>query len=102
MGRPESELKRLISEHRTDVELLRAKCKHPPNMIIIRLDYSSVGLSSGTPTVHVVCTNCGAKKIICGLDSKQRHKVRKTLKRQGFKDERTGCFIQHDWELDRG
>lgn len=96
-----SDLKELLSRHRCDVSRLRGRCQHRERDITIREDHSVVGCGSAYPSIHVVCRNCGAKKIIFRSgETELKKKVKKTLKRQGFADERMDLAIQYDWELD--
>jgi len=94
-----SELIELEKRHMEEIDSLRARCPHRPKWIKIHQDSSVVGLGSSTPSVHVVCQNCGVKKIIFRKSGEEKRKVQKTLKKQGFKDERLNCAVQHSWEL---
>lgn len=95
-----SELKTLIQEHREAVKDLRDKCRHPAKMISFRLDHSAVGRGSSVPPIHLTCTNCGMVKVIFEVPKNEYRKVRKTMGKQGFKDERTDLYFQYDWELE--
>lgn len=96
-----SELKEMWKRHREEIDRLRKSCKHEKKFIKIYEDGACVGCGSAYPSVNVVCCNCGKGKIIFGLDSKKRKTVKKTLKRQGFKDERSPCFARHEWEIEK-
>lgn len=94
-----SELKELLDKHRKEIDTLRKNCSHEKKYIKIREDSSCVGCGSIHPSVNVICRNCGSKKIIFGLDSCKRKTVKKSLKRQGFKDERCGLVITFEWDI---
>jgi len=94
-----SQLKAMLQRHRDEIEALRKSCSHDEKSIKIRLDRSVIGCGTGHPAVHVVCRNCGCMKIIFELDADARKTVRKTMDRQGFKDERIST-IQYEYELD--
>lgn len=94
-----SQFLQLQAKHRKEIDELRENCTHPSEYIKIREDRSQIGKGTAYPVVHVVCCNCGTKKIIFNLDEKQRKTVKKTLKKQGFRDERLDLYAQYDWEL---
>ena len=95
-----SALLEMKHRHELEEDELRKNCKHLPSYIKIKLDHSCVGAGSCYPRVDVTCRNCGTKKCIFNLDSDKRKTVKKTLKRQGFKDERCGLYVQYDRELE--
>lgn len=96
-----SELKALIDGHNAAVDALRKRCDHAPKYLKIYLDHSVVGCGSSIPSVHVICRNCGTKKIIFRrTEAEERTKVEKTMAKQGFSDERMDCVIRYEWELE--
>jgi hypothetical protein len=96
-----SELKALIDGHNAAVEALRKRCVHEPKNLKIHEDHSVVGRGSSGPSIHVVCRNCGTKKIIFRrTEAEYKRKVEKTMAKQGFEDERLGCAITYEWELE--
>ena len=94
-----SELRVIWKRHELEVRALRQRCPHRKEDIVIRCDGSNIGKGALYPAVHVICTNCGRKKIIFGLSLEKRKKVKKRLTRQGFKDERLEGRVQYNWEL---
>jgi hypothetical protein len=95
-----SELQEMHQRHRGEEEELRKHCLHNPGHIKIRYDRSCVGAGSAYPSVHVVCRNCGCKKIMFREDAELKVKIVKTLRRQkGIKDQRLDCVATYDWEL---
>jgi len=95
-----SKLQELRDKHYEEIKALRKKCSHEKKYIKKSEDYSVVGCGASEPSVHVICRNCGSMKIIFGLDNKKRKTIKKSLKRQGFKDERRGLVTTYDWELE--
>lgn len=95
-----SELLELITQHREATDALRKRCLHHEKDIKLWLDHSCVGCGSAYPSINVVCRNCGSKKIIFRTHEEVRSKKKadKTLKLQGFKDERV-TWTDHQWEL---
>ena len=87
-----SELKAIWERCEEDIEKLRKKCPHKPSHIIKFEDGSGIGKGCCTETVIIMCVNCGKSKYIYGLNNEQKKKVKKQLKRQGFKDERIGGY----------
>jgi hypothetical protein len=101
MGKHMSELLELWKKHRDEINALRKRCKHPKKDIIIRQDNACCGRGCLYSSIHVVCINCGTKKIMFRQDDKEfKIKPLKTLKRQkGIKDQRLDCYVEFDWEL---
>jgi len=95
-----SALKEMHERHLQEEEELIKSCPHLKKYIKIELDHSYVGAGSCYPSVRVICRNCGELKVIFDLDSKKRKTVKKQIKKQGFKDERTDLYVQDDWELE--
>ncbi len=63
-------------------------------------DHSVVGRGAGEASFHIICRNCGCKKIIFRQGDERKKEVKKTLDHQkGFSDQRDG-FVQHDYEID--
>ena len=94
-----SELLEMRERHIQEEETLRQTCKHYPSYLKKKLDHSCVGAGSCYPSVSIICRNCGTSKIIFDLDAKKRKTVKKTLKRQGFRDERLDCYTHYDDDL---
>lgn len=93
-----SALKEMFERHRLEIKELRENCAH--KNLKIRKDRSCVGAGSLFPSIHIVCRNCGKKKIIFRRKSEENVEVEKTLELQaGFKDQRLDCST-YDWELD--
>lgn len=95
-----SELKAMMKRHYEEIASLRMSCLHFTKYIKIELDYSVVGKGSAYPADHIICRNCGVKKIVFRKGDERLTKVTRMLERQGFKDERMGCVIQYERELD--
>ena len=98
--KPKSKLKELWDKHEKEIDTLRSNCKHEPKYIKITESNACVGAGSIYPSVSVICRNCGTKKIIFGLDNKKRKTVKKTMKRQGFKDERRNGPARFEYEIE--
>jgi len=94
-----SELQELWDKHYEEINALRKNCSHEEKYIKKSLDHSVVGCGASEPSVHVICRNCGSMKIIFGLDNKKRKTVKKSLKRQGFKELFFGHF-SHSYFLE--
>ena len=95
-----SQIKELWKKHYNEIEELRKTCKHQKKHIIKREDSSVVGCGTAFPSVHVTCTNCGMKKIIFRKANEMGTYIRKTLDKQGFKDERLNGYVRYEWELE--
>lgn len=96
-----SELLDMMNRHYEEIKALRARCQHRERDIKISKDPSCVGMGSAYPASHVVCHNCGLKKIIFYRSFEEtKVKVEKTMKRQGFKDERLDLGITYQRELE--
>jgi len=96
-----SELKNLLKKHRDEIDNLRNTCKHQKKFIKIIKDDSCVGGGSLYPSIIVVCTNCGSKKVMFIEKDELKIKPLKTLNRQkGIKDQRLNLHINHEWELE--
>jgi len=96
-----SEILEMWKRHENEIDQLRKRCKHLKKDIIIKKDHSCVGRGSIYPSIHVICTNCGTKKIMF-RQSEKEYKIKplKTLKHQrGIQDQRLGCYVKWDWEL---
>lgn len=90
-----SEYLEMKQRHDEEHEALRKNCKHDRKFLKKRLDHSCVGAGCCVPAVVIICRNCGTDKIIFNLEPKQRQKVKMTLKRQGFKDERLDGYARY-------
>ena len=96
-----SELKKLLEKHRNEIEHLRDTCKHDKKYIKIKKDYGCVGCGTAFPSINVICTNCGTKKIMFLSRDEQYIKPKKVLTIQrGIRDQRLNGYVRHDWELE--
>lgn len=96
-----SEILSMLNRHEKEKDELRHKCLHAKKFIKIIKDHNVVGCGSIFPSVHVVCRNCGEKKIMfIHTAQESKIKIEKTLKRQtGIKEQRLGFSILYEWEL---
>jgi hypothetical protein len=100
----------LTEDYNEQIDELRKRCPHKKSWLRKRLDHSVVGAGCVYPSVHIVCTNCGAMKVIFRMhegqnsDNQKEERdvpIKMTLKIQkGFTDQRNMC--QADvWEVKR-
>lgn len=95
-----SELKEMLKKHREEIDTLLKNCTH--KHLKIYKDHSVIGCGSAYPAIHIICKNCGKKKImfVNGL-TEYKTKIEKTLEKQdGIKDQRLNCRIQYEYELE--
>ena len=97
-----SELLSMLDRHEKEENELRRKCPHSKKFIKVLRDGSIVGCGSAFPSVHVICRNCGKKKIMfIGNWRESRIKIEKTIKRQkGIKDQRLDLSTEFRRELE--
>lgn len=95
-------IKNLLKLHQEQLDSLIKHCSHKPKDIKIYEDKSVVGRGSAYPSVHVVCKNCRAKKIIFRRTSTDCPKeILPILTKQGgFEDERLDLRFRYDWEIE--
>lgn len=96
-----STLKDMMARHRQEIDDLRSNCKH--KSLVVWEDRSHIGCGSAYPSAHIMCADCGTKKIMFRRSAKEMAvKVQKTLKKQaGIVDQRLDCYIIYEWELDK-
>jgi len=98
-----SEFLEMRKRHLEELNSLRKRCKHPKKDIKISFDGSQIGLGCRFPSVHVICKNCGRKKVMFREtdDKEMKVKIVKTLKRQaGIRDQRLGLVALYDYEVE--
>jgi hypothetical protein len=90
----------LKEKHWKELEELRKTCTHDVKYLKIWFDHSCVGRGWGTPSVNIICRNCGSKKIMFRTSEEMKVRIFKTLKRQrDIKDQRLDCRVEYDWEV---
>lgn len=95
-----SEYLELKEKHWKELEELRKICKHDVKHIKIYFDHSVVGRGSASPSVHIICRNCGSKKVMFRESDEMKVRIFKTLKRQrDIKDQRLDGICCYDWEV---
>lgn len=62
-----SEALAMVKEMENKIKVLQKNCAHPPHMIKVWKDSSGVGRGALWPAQHIICRNCGKKKIIFEL-----------------------------------
>jgi len=95
-----SKLLDMKRRHQNEIDALQEGCKHT-NIKMLR-DSSVVGDGSLYPSHHIICRDCGKKKIIFVRNEKEsKRKPKKTvLKEGGWVDERVGLTAHYDYELE--
>ena len=100
---PTETITQMLNRHDAELKALRSSCSHPEEDILVHYDGSCVGAGSPYPAVHVVCSQCGSKKIMFRQTSEEaREPILKQLTRQaGIKDQRLGLHARYRWETER-
>lgn len=80
----DSEFLAMKKRHSEEEKELKERCPHQKKSIIVREDGSGIGRGSSSPSVEVICTNCGLTRVIRDAIREERRKVRKTMEFQGF------------------
>ena len=83
----ESALLVMKQRHLNEIDELRKNCDHRPSYLKKVVNFECVGRGCLQPAVSIICRNCGTERIILDLDTEKIKTVKKTLKKQGFKNE---------------